>query len=220
MTMNKKRSARQSSAKKSGEKNRWALIRRSFWAGIATLFPLCITVYAVFLIFRFADNFAGKYINMFLVRNYGFAVPGIGLIVLLIAVIIAGWFSRIFVGRWLTSVIDRVFNRTPLIANIYPSAKKLSDFLFSDEESQKKFRKVILVEFPSEGCWSVGFLTNDQLDDFEGALPDDSVCVFVPLAPAPFSGFVYWTRKDKVKEIDMSVDQAAKFVLSGGVVTK
>jgi uncharacterized membrane protein len=202
------------------QSNIWGLLKRSLWAGIATIFPLFITIYAIILIFRFADKFVGKYLNLFLVEQYGISIPGIGLIVLLVVLVVVGLLSRIFLGRWLTSVIDKLFKKTPLIANIYPSAKKLSDFLFSEEESKKKFRKVVLVEFPTQGSWSIGFITNDKLDDFKEALSDEFVCVFVPLAPAPFSGFVYWAAKNKVKEINISVDQAIKFVLSGGVVSK
>jgi uncharacterized membrane protein len=198
----------------------WRFFKRSFWAGVATLFPLFITVYAIVFIFRFADDSVGKYINLYLAEHYNITMPGIGLLVLFIILIGVGLLSRIFVGRWITSVVDKLFNKTPLIANIYPSAKKLSDFIFGDENQKEKFRKVVLVEFPTPGSWSLGFITNEQLDDFQDALPEDYVCVFVPLAPAPFSGFVYWAARDKVKEMDISVDQAVRFVLSGGVVSK
>ncbi|MDD5069875.1 MAG: DUF502 domain-containing protein [Candidatus Omnitrophica bacterium] len=202
------------------KKNFTGVMKRTLMAGIAAIFPLFITIYLIVLIFRFADNSVGKYINDFLANQFNLKIPGIGLIVLLFILLLVGFLSRMFIGRWLAWSVDKLFQKTPLIANIYPSAKKLSDFLFSEEQAKEKFRKVVLVEFPTQDTWSVGFITNEKLEDFSEALSDEFVCVFVPLAPASFSGFVYWARRDKVKKLNISVDKAIKFVLSGGVLTE
>ncbi len=195
-------------------------LKRTFWAGIATLFPLFITVYLVIVLFKFADNFIGDNIQVFLMQQYNIKIPGLGVILLVLIILAAGLLSRFFLGRWITTLIDRLFKKIPLIANIYPSAKQLSDFLFEEKKGKDKFRKAVLVEFPAKDLWSVGFITNEELASFQNALSEETVCVFIPLAPAPFSGFVCWVAKNKVKELNMSVDRAVKFILSGGVVAK
>ncbi len=195
-------------------------IKKVFWTGIATLFPVFITIYLLYLIFQLADNLVGKHIQSYLLAEYDFTIPGLGLIVLLFVIFVFGLFSRFVMGRWLSLLIDKFFKKVPLVAHIYPSAKKLSGFLFSEESKSKRFRKVVLVEFPTQGSWSLGFITNENFDDLEIDLPEKYVCVFVPLAPTPFSGFVYWAPKEKVKELNMGVDKAVTFILSGGVVSK
>jgi uncharacterized membrane protein len=195
-------------------------LKKIFWTGIATVFPVFITIYIFYLVFRLADNLIGKHIQAYLLAQYNFTIPGLGLIMLFIIIIIFGIFSRFVFGKWFSSILDRFFKKVPLVANVYPSAKKLSDFLFSSEGRDKNFQKVVLVEFPTPGSWSIGFITNENLSDLEIDLPEKYVCVFVPLAPTPFSGFVYWAPKEKVKELKMGIDKAVAFILSGGVVTK
>lgn len=195
-------------------------LKTYFWTGIATLFPLFITVYIFYLVFRLADKLIGKHIQSYLLTQYNITIPGLGLIVLFVVIIGVGIFSRLILGKWFSALLDRLLKKVPLVANIYPSAKKLSDFIFSEEERDKRFKKVVLVEFPTPGSWSIAFITNENLNDLEIDLPEKFVCVFVPLAPTPFSGFVYWAPKEKVKELNIGIDKAITFILSGGIVSK
>jgi uncharacterized membrane protein len=192
-------------------------LKRYLVAGLATVGPLFITFYFIFIIFKIANKFAGSYINDLLINNYGFSIPGLGFIFLLITIVIIGAFVSNFIGKKIFTLAERFFYKTPLIANIYPSAKKLSDFLFN-EEQQKKFRKVVLVEYPSPGSYSIGFLTNEGLQELNEKIGNKLITVLVPLSPMPYSGLLLILPKDKLIEVDMTVNDAVKLVLSGGVV--
>lgn len=196
----------------------WPSLKRYLWTGVAVIFPLYITVYLIILIFQFIDGVAGKYVNSILYDQFGYKVPGLGFLITFLAVLAVGFLSRNFLGKWFFARVEGMLRRIPLVANIYSPAKQLADFLFTDEKKER-FEKVVLVEFPVKDSYSLGFITNEHLKDFE--VPDQkekNVCVFVPLAPAPFSGLILIVPKDKIRELDISVDRAIKFVVSGGVV--
>lgn len=198
--------------------NWWTSLKRYLWTGVAIIFPLYITVYLIIIIFQFIDGVAGRYINSFLDNQFGYTIPGLGFLVTFLAVLAVGFFSRNFLGKWFFSRFEGVLRRVPLVANIYAPAKQLSDFLFIGGKKEK-FKKVVLVEFPVKDSYSLGFITNEHLKDFEVPDQEDTnVCVFVPLAPAPFSGLILIVPKTKIRELDVSVDRAIKFVVSGGVV--
>jgi uncharacterized membrane protein len=192
-------------------------LKRYFFSGLTAVVPVFITFYLILVILRTANKFAGRYLNDFLVDNYGFSVPGLGLIFLVAAIILIGGFVSNFLGERLLVFFDRIFNKMPLIGSIYPSAKKLTEFLFK-EENQKKFKKVVLVEYPSPGSYSIGFLTNEGVDEFNEKTRKDLVTVLVPLSPMPYSGMLLILPKEKLIEIEMTIDEAIKLVLSGGVV--
>lgn len=192
-------------------------LRRYLLAGLGTILPLFITIYVIVFIFRFSNRFAGRYINDLLMQNYGFTIPGLGLIFLLIFVLAMGAFVSNFIGHRIYSKIESIFYRAPLVARIYPSAKKLSDFLFK-EEQREKFRKVVLVEYPAPGSYSIGFLTNEGIKELNEKAGEQLVTVLVPLSPMPYSGLLMVLPRDKIRELDMSINDAIKMVFSGGVV--
>lgn len=192
-------------------------LKRYLFAGLAAVVPLFITFYFILIIFRLTNRFAGRYVNDLLMENYGFYIPGLGLIFVVLITIAIGAFVSNFLGHRIFSFFDRILHKMPLVANIYPSAKKLSDFLFR-EEQQKKFRKVVLVEYPAPGSYSIGFLTNEGLREFNEKTGDELVTVLVPLSPMPYSGLLLILPKEKLLEVDMKINDAIKLVLSGGVV--
>lgn len=195
----------------------WRGIKRHFLTGIATLFPLFITVYIIVAIVNFADNLVGSYVNAFLYSQYGFKIPGLGLVVTVVFIIGVGIIYNVFFGRKLFPLFEGLFKKIPLIANIYPSAKQLSNFMFSTEKKEN-FKKVVLVQFPEKGTYSIGFVTNEEVGKLNGESDEELVSVFIPLAPLPFSGHILLVPKNKFREIDMPINQAIKFVVSGGVV--
>jgi uncharacterized membrane protein len=194
-----------------------ARLRRYLFSGLAVVVPLFITFYLILIIFQLSNRFAGRYINDFLERKYGFFVPGLGLVALVMVIMVIGALVSNFVGKKIFTVAERFFYKAPLIANIYPSAKKLSNFLFS-EEQQKKFKKVVLAEYPAPGSYSIGFMTNEGVEEFNEKTGKHLVTVLVPLSPMPYSGLLLMLPKNKLTEIDMTVNEAIKLVLSGGVV--
>jgi uncharacterized membrane protein len=192
-------------------------LRRYFFAGIATLLPVVVTVYIILVVFRFTDKFAGKYINEYLLNNYGYSIPGLGLIATILFFVIIGLISSHFIGRTVIPFFERVFIKIPVVANIYPSVKRLSDFLFGSGKKHK-FKKVVLVPYPSPKSYSLGFVTNEELGNLEGRIDNELVAVFVPIAPTPFSGFLLFVPKQEIKFLNISVDLAIRCIVSGGVI--
>jgi uncharacterized membrane protein len=192
-------------------------IRKYILTGLAVLFPLFITVYIIVFVFRMGNRFAGRYINAFLLEQYGFALPGLGLVFILLLLIVIGFVSSHFIGRRILPFFEKIFMRIPLVANLYPSAKQLSDFLFRMDK-KREFKKVVLVPYPVHDSYSMGFITNEGLSVSDKESNEEIVSVLVPLAPAPFSGVLLFLPKKKIKILDIPIDDAIKLIVSGGVV--
>ncbi len=197
----------------------WGRLKRYLIAGIALTLPLFITIYLILVFFRFTDRFAGKFINNYLFYNYGFRIPGLGVLFLLLVLLGVGFLSSHFIGRKIFPVVERYFLKIPFVANIYPSAKQLSDFLFGAADGRDKFQKVALVQYPFRGSYSIGFVTNESLEELNRVAGERLISVLIPLAPAPFSGIIVMLPPDRIKVLEMSFDQAIKFIVSGGVVS-
>ncbi|WP_035053963.1 DUF502 domain-containing protein [Andreprevotia chitinilytica] len=143
-------------------------------------------------------------------------IPGFGLVFAVAVVFVTGVIARNVLGRRLLIVGEQLLNRIPIVRSIYSSVKQVSDTLFSD--SGQAFRKAVLVQFPHQGTWAVGFLTGQPGGEIAELLTDDLVSVFVPTTPNPTSGFLFMAKKTEVRELAMSVDEALKYVISMGVV--
>jgi len=193
------------------------LIKRYFISGIAITFPLFISIFVVVFIIRITDELIGNKINACLLKYYGFDIPGLGIILLILILLLVGFLSNLFLGRKLFQIFDRAFKKIPLLATIYPPAKELSDFLFTSE-GRGRFKKVVLVEYPVEGSYSIGFITNEELNKLSADLNNKLISVLVPHAPTPFSGMLLFLEERKIKVLDITVDQAVKLIVSGGVV--
>ncbi len=191
--------------------------RKYILTGLAVLFPLFITVYIIVFVFRLGDRFVGNYINGFLMRNYSFTVPGLGLIVIILLLLIIGVISSNFIGKKFLPFLERVLLKIPVVANLYPSAKQLSDFLFRMDR-KKEFKKVVLVPYPVHDSYSMGFITNEGISVAADKNNENLVSVLVPLAPAPFSGVLLFLPRKKIKILDMQVEDAVKLIVSGGVL--
>ncbi len=192
-------------------------LKNFFFAGIATIFPLFVSVYIIIIIFRFADQLTGKYVNALLIKEYGFSIPGLGFLTTILIILIVGFISSHIIGIKLFPVFEKLILKIPFIAHIYPSAKELSDSLFSSNKKDK-FKKVVLVEYPTRESYSLGFITNEELDELNKKANKNLITVFVPLAPAPFSGMILFVPRNKIIELDISVDKAIKCIVSGGVI--
>ncbi len=201
------------------EQPRLSRVRRYLLTGLALIFPLFITFYLIYLLFHFAEKLAGQHVNAYLAGTYGIIIPGLGFFLLFGIVLGVGFAYHHFFGQKLLPVFERLFLKIPLVAHIYPSAKELSDFLFS-EEKRKRFKKVVLVPYPKEGSYTLGLITNEHLREFNEASGSDLVSVLVPLAPAPFSGLIILVPRGRVKPTDISIERAVRFIVSGGVVLK
>jgi uncharacterized membrane protein len=192
-------------------------LRRYFFAGLAVLFPIFITYYVVVLVFHIGDDLVGKHFNHFLMANYGFSIPGLGLLFTIVIILFMGMVSVHIVGKKLIPFFEHLLFRLPFIKNIYPPAKQLSAFLFKHDQ-QEKLGKVVMVEFPYPGIYSMGFITNEELAVHSQKVGEDLVSVLVSTPPSPVTGFLLLVPKSKVRILDISMEEAIAFIVSAGVV--
>jgi uncharacterized membrane protein len=147
----------------------------------------------------------------------GYAVPGIGALLTVLIVLVTGMIATNFFGRRIILFWEGLLARVPVVKSIYYSVKQVSDTLFSD--SGQAFRKALLVQYPRAGCWTIAFQTGSPSGDVARHLPGEHISVYVPTTPNPTSGFFLMMPVDEVVELDMSVDDALKYIISMGVVS-
>ncbi len=190
-------------------------LKRHLITGLLVIAPVFLTVYVVIVIFKFADGILGNCINAHVQKILGFYIPGIGVVLSLTIIVIVGFLTELFFGKRILPYFEKLFCSFPLIKNIYPAFKQLVSFLLA--QKQFNFKKVVLVEYPSKGIWSIGFLTNDKHETISKELGREMVPVFIGTTPGPFSGFVVFIPKEEVRFIDMPITEALKIIISGGV---
>jgi len=144
-------------------------------------------------------------------------MPGLGVVVMVLGLLLTGVFAANFVGQWWVRQWDRVLRQIPIVKSIYNSVKQVSDTLFSS--SGNAFREAVLVQYPRHGSWTIAFVTGRPGGEVATRLPGDYVSVYVPTTPNPTSGFFLMMPRADVIELKMSVDEALKYVISMGVVS-
>ena len=184
-------------------------LRRYFVTGLATLFPVTVTVFLVWKIFQFTDGFLGHLL--------GFQFPGLGLVVTILIILAVGVLSIHFFGRVLFRTIEGLLSRLPFIRKIYPPVKQLAQFLFSDENGQAAFRRVVLIEYPRAGAYSLAFVTSESKTTATGK-PQTLLTCLIPNPPSPFTGPIIFVPEEDVVPLELSVEDAVKLIVSGGVV--
>ena len=185
--------------------------------GLLIWIPLVITLWVLKVIVDALDQSLLLLPDWFRTENWlGVHIPGMGAILTIAIVFVTGVFARNFFGARLVELWHDVLHRIPVVNSIYSSVKQISDTLFSS--SGQAFRKALLVQWPREGMWTIAFLTGAPGGEVLGHVPKDCLSVYVPTTPNPTGGyFVIVPRKDVI-ELDMSVDQALKYIISMGVV--
>jgi uncharacterized membrane protein len=184
--------------------------RRYFVTGLATLFPVAVTIWLVVQIFQFADGFLGNAL--------GFQFPGLGLAVTLLVILLVGVLSVHFFGRVLFQVMEFWLKRLPIVRSIYPPVKQLADFLFGgDDKAAQTFKRVVIIPYPRQGVYSIAFVTNETKTVATGK-PQTFLTCLIPNPPSPFTGPLMFVPEEDAIPLDLSVEDAVKFVVSGGVV--
>jgi len=191
-------------------------LRRYFIAGIVVLLPLFITINILALTIRFLDNLLGRYINPIFQNAYGTSFFGLGLIAIVILIFFTGILATNVFFKKIMPYFERLFLRVPFVYQIYPSVKQLVKFLFSDEKLA--FKKVVLFEYPKEDVYTMGFLTNEFAEQTIGDKTMDTVCIYISSAPNPITGFFIIVPKKDVVVLDITVEEAIKIIISGGVL--
>jgi len=184
-------------------------LRQYFITGLAALFPVFATLYLLLWLFKFADSVLGKIL--------GFKTPGLGLLLLVIIILAVGFFSIHLFGRVAFRTLEAWFGRLPLIKKIYPPVKQLAQFFFVENEQQAAFRRVVLVAYPRPGSYSLAFVTNEGKSSAIGP-PQTLLTLLIPTPPSPFTGPIIIVPKEDVIPLQMSVEDALKLVVSGGIV--
>ncbi len=143
-------------------------------------------------------------------------VPGLGALLMVLALLLTGVFAANIVGQWWLRQWDRMLHQIPIVKSIYSSVKQVSDTLFSS--SGNAFREAVLVQYPHQGSWTIAFVTGKPGGEVAAHLSEDYLSVYVPTTPNPTSGFFLMMPRASVRALDMSVDEALKYVISMGVV--
>lgn len=192
-------------------------LRRYLLAGLILWVPLLVTFLIVRTLIRLVDR------TLVLLpppwrpdELFGFHVPGLGVLLAFLILLLSGLFAANLVGRRLVEFGDSLLARIPLVRSIYSAAKQVVETLFSDKSTS--FKRVMLVEYPRKGIWSLCFQTAENLDEVQARTEQDVVCVFVPTAPNPTSGYIVFAARDDVIPLSMSVDDGLKVIFSVGVV--
>lgn len=195
-----------------------AALRKYFIAGLLVWLPIIITL----LVIKFLFDILSKSL-LLLPRDIqpdvilGFHIPGMGVVLTLAVIFSTGLVVGNFIGKRLVGFGDALLSRIPIVRSVYTGVKQVTETLFTPGGAS--FRKVLLVEFPSQGVWSIAFQTGEVGRNIEGSLDvDPMVSYFIPTTPNPTSGFLMMAPRSKIIELDMTVDQALKFVISLGVV--
>lgn len=183
--------------------------------GLLVIAPVFLTVYFLVIIFRFVDDILGQFINIHIQKWLGFYIPGVGILLFLLIITFAGFLASLFIGRKILPYFERWFAGFPLIKNIYPAFKQLISFLLGQHKFG--FKKVVLLEYPSRGIWSIGFLTNEKHEAISKVMGREMVPVFIGTTPGPFSGFVVFIPREEIRFVDIPIVEALKILISGGV---
>lgn len=212
----------------------WTDFRRFFLRGLAAVLPTLLTVMIIIYVFRFVQNKIGIYINagvIYLLErvqttwdearlleewNKHWYLQGVGFVLAIIGVYFIGRFVASFVGRSVWGMVERGLTRAPVIRQIYPNLKQVTDFFFS--ERKLEFSRVVAVEYPRKGIWSLGLVTNPGMRALAAAVDSELLTVFVPSSPTPLTGYTITVRRDEVIDLPLSIDEAFRFTVSGGVV--
>ena len=192
-------------------------MRKYFITGLLVLVPLVITAWVLNLIISTLDQSLLFVPDAWQPRSmFGMDVPGFGAVLTLAIVFLTGLLTNNLVGNYIVRLGERLLKRVPVVSSLYGSVKQVSDTLFSS--SGNAFRQAVLIPYPHADSYTVAFLTGVPGGDVTNHLVGDYVSVYVPTTPNPTSGFFLMMERSRVRELDMSVDAALKYIVSMGVV--
>lgn len=193
-------------------------LRRYFITGLLVWVPIVITVWVLSVLVGTMDQTLLLLPHAFRPESWlGVYVPGMGAVLTLLVIFLTGVFAANILGQRLVRYWERAMARIPVVNSIYNGVKQVSDTLFSP--TGQAFRKALLVQWPSPGMWTIAFMTGRPGGDVVNHLPGDYVSVYVPTTPNPTGGYFVMMPRSAVVELDMSVDEALKYIISMGVVS-
>jgi uncharacterized membrane protein len=195
-------------------------LRSWFFTGLVVFGPVAVTAYIAWWVVDTIDNWVRPWLpNSLSPDGYlPFHVPGFGVVIAIIGLTLLGFLTANFIGRSMVRFGEAMLDRTPLVRGVYKGLKQVFETVFSQSGSQ--FRKVALVEFPVSGSWSIVFISSAPAEIVAGALPGKKpmISAFMPCTPNPTTGFFFYIPADQVIELPISADEAAKLIMSAGLI--
>jgi len=193
------------------KKSFFAKVRNNFITGIVVLIPIGITLYLTLFIIRISGNIIPREINP---NNYlPFNIPGVEIIIALLLITFVGWISLSFLGKKFFEIFNSILKKIPILRTIYSAIGQMTESLTKTDNTEKS---VVLLEYPRKGIWVVGFATKENQGMIRDKIKEDLVNVFVPTTPNPTSGFLLMIPKKDLIYLDVSFEQASKFIVSAG----
>ncbi|MFI4967202.1 MAG: DUF502 domain-containing protein [Gammaproteobacteria bacterium] len=192
-------------------------LRRYLLTGLFIWIPLGVTIFIFQLFIGFMDQLIYLFPHAWQpLQLVGFNIPGIGVVLALVILLTTGFLGSNYLGRWLLGLGAELLEHIPLVRSVYSAAKQISDTMFTNKG--KSFSKVVMIRYPQKDTWSLAFQTSESLGEVNAKMPGHMVSVFVPTTPNPTSGFLLMVSQQDMIELEMSVDDALKMILSLGVI--
>ncbi len=198
-------------SEKNIKKSIFSKLRNNFIAGVVVLIPIGITLYLTLFIIKFSSKIIPKEINP---NNYlPFDIPGLEILIAVIIITLIGWLSLSFIGKKFFELFNNVLRKIPILRTIYSAIGQMTESFTKTDNKQKS---VVLLEYPRKGVWAVGFATKENKGLIKKKVNEDLINVFVPTTPNPTSGFLLMVPKNDLIYLDVTFEQASKFIVSAG----
>lgn len=196
-------------------------IRNVFITGLLITLPIALTYFILQFLFKNLDALSPVFTKVLIDLGApipeGYRIPALGLVITLLIVLAVGWFTTNFFGKRLILLGENIVGKIPFVRRIYKGSKQVVQSIAHADT--RAFRKVVLIEFPRRGMLAIGFVTGEARGEVQKNTCDDILNVFVPTMPNPTSGFLVFAPPEELTEIDMSIEDGVKYVVSGGIVT-
>jgi uncharacterized membrane protein len=192
-------------------------LRRYLVAGLLVWIPLGVTIFILKVLIELMDRTLLLIPEQYRPEEwFGFTIPGLGAILTFLVLLVTGLLAANIVGRSMVGLWESLLDRIPVVRSVYSAVKNFAEIVFSD--SGQSFKKVLLIEYPRKGIYSLAFQTATNLGEVQGRTGEEMICTFVPTTPNPTSGYIIILPKKDVIELDMDIDEALKMIISLGVV--
>jgi uncharacterized membrane protein len=195
-------------------------IRNVFITGLLITLPIALTYFILQFLFKNLDALSPVFTKVLIDLGApipeGYRIPALGLVITLLIVLAVGWFTTNFFGKRLILLGENIVGKIPFVRRIYKGSKQVVQSIAHADT--RAFRKVVLIEFPRRGMLAIGFVTGEARGEVQENTCDDVLNVFVPTMPNPTSGFLVFAPPEELTEIDMSIEDGVKYVVSGGIV--
>ena len=193
-------------------------IKTTFLTGIAAIIPIGLTAYIFFHMIRMMDNLLKVIPSGFQPDDLlPFHIPGLGIIFTLVLIFVIGLITKSYIGGKLVAIGEWFVDKIPVVRSIYQATKQLVEAVFGDKS--RSFKKVVLLEYPRKGLYSLAFVTSESKGEVQTRTAQRCINLFIPTTPNPTSGFYIMAPEDDVEHLDMTVEEAFKLIISGGIVS-